>query len=405
MSKNYIADKETLDEVNSKIGTASDGEAEETVLGRLKRTILAVGNANDVGADETKGSMFGKVNSVISLLRDGSIGLFALKQSMTDIPSVVIGAMSGLKGKYAYISDGTFTVPEGVTSIDVYACAAGGVIYAGEYVIGKRIKVTPGEKIAITCGVDKNTVIGKYITLNKAVVQENLRITIDAIDPRVTLGIGGEDGSSSSGDYGQHGYVNYEGGEGGTRGKGGYGGAFGFGGGGAGSGGGGGAGGARNGNYPGNGGDGGGSTGGKSFGTSFSFVADNITVPFKAGGAGGVSVSGGKAGEVTRVNTDFTTEDGKNGPNGTTGSAGGASGGAGGKGGAGGAASYLGSGGGGGAGGAGAGGAGGYGAGGGGASGSGHDGTRGQDGYFGKGGTGGAAGKGTGGLVILIWGQ
>ena len=419
--KVHIADKETLDEVNSKIGTAGDGEAMETVLGRLKRTILAVGNANDVGADETRGSMFGKTNSVISLLKNKSFGLLALKTDITNIPKLISDILSGLSGEELVTEDGVFTVPAGVSIVSIYGCGAGGEILAGEYAINVKVNVTPGEKINISCGYNKPTTFGNKLSLARAMISES--INTDVLGYGLVTGISGNRGQNGGG-------------------SGGYGGAFGFGGAGGNKG--------AQGGYGGSTGSGGASDGSSATETVSGGVGVSKTIkiggktlaftpssPGKKGASGGGgggtggSISGnpGSAGGGSGASAGARGEDGEGGSaeqggsggnGGAGGSIDGVSGGYGGSGGRGGSQDYsryggAGGGGGGGAGGAG-GNAGGYGAGGG-AGGDGGSGGRGGTGKGtsysygaqngGSGGTGGkgANGQGTGGFLLVRWGD
>ena len=173
------------------------------------------------------------LNEVLNKITNNDHGLLAVKQSMSDVAAAVVAALSGLTGATVFTSDGTFTVPDGVTILKINACASGGALYAGEYCIDKQIKVTPGEKISITCGLNKNTVIGKYVTLTKASCSESLNA--DTLGLSITLGISGGSGTKGSG-YSFSGDVVEWSLDGGAGGAGGYGGAFGFGGGGGGGG-------------------------------------------------------------------------------------------------------------------------------------------------------------------------
>lgn len=259
--KVHIADKETLDEVNSKIGTASDGEA-----------------------DETKGSMLGKVNAVLTMLKNNSFGLLALGNKIDAVPQVIIDKINALSGDALFLEDGTFTVPDGVTTLKVWGCGAGGVVFAGEYAIGQVLHVIPGQVLTIECGEDKRTAInnGDVLLLSKGAIEENLQSTIFE-NNNIILGKGGNAGG----------------------GRGGYGGAFGFGGCGGGRGGKGGDGGAggKSSAYvgddedpePGRAGSYGGSAGSPILTTPFSVTIGTKTLEFKAT-TSGTSGSAGRGG-------------------------------------------------------------------------------------------------------------
>ena len=67
-------------------------------------------------------------------------------------------------GSAFFTQNGSFTVPNFVTSIKVSACAAGVGRYAGEYLIDQIFNVTPGQIIELTVG-SGNTLIGGLSTL------------------------------------------------------------------------------------------------------------------------------------------------------------------------------------------------------------------------------------------------
>lgn len=389
MSKTYIADKDTLDAVNGKIGETTD-----------------------TGADETKGSLFGKVNNIIAKLYNKDHGLLALKQEMGNIPSAVIDAMSGLSGTVAFTSDGTFTVPDGVNAVRLYGCGSGGIVFAGEYTLGRPIDVTPGEKIPIECGYGKPTKFGSYVTLLNAACQESLNS--DPCGLGVVLGISGGNGVAGSKGSGSPSGIHKDwdsstptgSGAGGAGGQGGYGGAFGFGGAGGGGGGGAGLPTAKfipDDNAGGKGGTKG--TGGVGVGTSTEITLNGVVLTFS------VSCSAGDGGNGGGINA--TGESGKSGYKGNNSPCGGT----GGDFGVGGSVinKNVCSGGSGAGGGGGGGNASGYGAGGGqggkgGASASrasvypeGDSANKGA--YGGNGGTDGGDGMGTGGLLIIKWGD
>lgn len=67
-------------------------------------------------------------------------------------------------GSAFFTQDGTFTVPNFVTSIRVSACAAGVGRYAGENIVNQIYNVTPGQSIDLVIGTG-NTIIGDFTTL------------------------------------------------------------------------------------------------------------------------------------------------------------------------------------------------------------------------------------------------
>lgn len=67
-------------------------------------------------------------------------------------------------GSAFFTQDGTFTVPNFVTSIRVSACAAGVGQNAGEWIENQIFNVSPGQSIDLTIG-SGNTVIGNFATL------------------------------------------------------------------------------------------------------------------------------------------------------------------------------------------------------------------------------------------------
>ena len=330
----------------------------------------------------------------LNKLNNDDHGLLALKQNMSDITTSVIAAMSGMKGSTAFTEDGVFTVPEGVTAIKVWACAAGGELYAGEYCIGKTIKVSSGEQITITVGDNKDTKVGDYVTLLKSNCSES--VNSDTLGLGVTLGIAG--GNGSNGEAGV--WSNWSGtsGAGGAGGQGGYGGAFGFGGPGGGGGGGAGSGGGKSYNDTIHGSAGGAAgKAGDIVGSTISILYGEKEIIWDKsleagnGGAGGAVASSGSNGNAGRLNNtggnfgaagSNATDTGNYGESYSIRGAGGAGGGGG------------------------AGDAGGFGAGGGiGGKGGGAGTSRSGGGREGKAGTAGSNGKGSPGLVIIKWGE
>ena len=347
------------------------------------------------------------VDELAAKLNNADHGLLAIKHNMSYMAKDVISALSGLSGKAAFISDGTFIVPDGVTSIRVSACGAGGALYAGEYCIDRLLTVASGEEIPIVVGENKATEIGDYIYLNQAVCSEN--VNSDTLGVGIIFGVGGANGGAAA-------TLNNKAGN--TGGSGGYGGAFGFGGGGGGAGGSAGTAGLVIDERPDNS-DGmdGGAGGTAGSGGSPSLLGQTVTigdVTFEVTGA----LSGGAGGKAGTKGGSSAGSAGANGTDGKLSNAGGA-------GGAGGAVKtytidskkYTIGGSGGGGGGGGGGNASGFGAGGGKGGPGGRTGTSSNDGKFvggeyvswnygygGNAGSAGTDGKGTGGIVVISWG-
>lgn len=94
-----------------------------------------------------------------------------------DTVNSVLSTLIQAHGTQTFTSDGTFTVPDGVTKILVTAFGAGGSGYdydggqGGDFVIRKAFMVTPNDSLSITVGkgsLDNDggaTVIGNLITL------------------------------------------------------------------------------------------------------------------------------------------------------------------------------------------------------------------------------------------------
>lgn len=266
------------------------------------------------------------VEKISSEITHNTHGLEAIKNAVDDVVPNIIKALGALNGVESYVGNGVFTVPDEVTQIKVSACAAGGLVYAGEYCLNKIINVTPGEKIAITVGSGK-TVIGSYIQLNPANCAENLNS--DTLGIGVTLGVKGIDGNNgvrgsdgTPADYSEH--FGGSGGYGGNGGSGGFGGAFGYGGNG-GSGGGGGGGGTTyvfDSYYTLSGVSGSGGSGAISskitYGGNFSFDYNNSTIFFTSNGCGGNGGNGCSPGGGSGGNGS-SSSDGNSGGSGSPG--------------------------------------------------------------------------------------
>lgn len=148
-----------------------------------------------------------------------------------DTVNSVLGTLIQAHGTQTFTSDGTFTVPAGVTKILVTACgggascnrgssstqAAGG--QGGACIFKKAFKVTPGQKIPITIGkggiyesrtggvAGNPTVIGSLITLPGGACGS----TSYSMKPSHTRvdggGIGGWGGETSVGSFGSDGLI------------------------------------------------------------------------------------------------------------------------------------------------------------------------------------------------------
>lgn len=81
----------------------------------------------------------------------------------------------------AFTSNGTFAVPEGVTSLLISGCAAGGDgaasgatgAKAGAYIINKPFNVTPGQTLTIVCGAGNTAIVELGISLVAASISTN----------------------------------------------------------------------------------------------------------------------------------------------------------------------------------------------------------------------------------------
>lgn len=147
---------------------------------------------------------------------------------LTSVQQSIISGFATLFGSSAiFVADGEFIVPEGIYEITVYACAAGGVVYAGEYVIAHKISVTPNERIPIVVG-NAQTEIGEYLYLTEA--NNSTSNNADCLGIGILLGINGSNGANKNIPSASK-VPTVQGGSGG------FGGAFGFGGGGGGAGG------------------------------------------------------------------------------------------------------------------------------------------------------------------------
>lgn len=171
--KIYIADKPTLDTVKTNTDTIkSDTATTKSDAADIKSK---VGATNDTGGSATAGGIFAKLNAVIKHLLDNWTATRAAKLDKIDSIStqttnLVNNPVGGQGTRMAkFTSNGTFTVPAGVTAIKVLACAAGGDGYLyyggrGGQCFEGVLPVTAGQNIAITVGAG-NTIIGNLLTL------------------------------------------------------------------------------------------------------------------------------------------------------------------------------------------------------------------------------------------------
>lgn len=99
----------------------------------------------------------------------------------------------------AFTSPGAFTIPPGVSAVEIYGCAAGVGSLAGEYVIGERHAVAPGQTINVTVGPGDTVLSGAIQkTLAAGAVTESLNHTLFGI----RLGRGSVDYTGAAGAFG-----------------------------------------------------------------------------------------------------------------------------------------------------------------------------------------------------------
>lgn len=143
----------------------------------------------------------------------------------------VLGTLIKTHGTQTFTSDGTFTVPDGVTKILVTACgggascnegsssiqAAGG--QGGACIFKKAFKVTPGQKIQITIGkggvyksivggvAGNPTVVGNLVTLPGGACGSTTYPSVPSLTHVDGGGIGGWGGMASAGSFGSDGLI------------------------------------------------------------------------------------------------------------------------------------------------------------------------------------------------------
>lgn len=155
-----------------------------------------------------------------------------------EIEEIVGGSPTG-SGRAFFTETAMWTVPSGINTIWITACAAGGAPLAGQFCIERAHKVNPGAKIWITVGAG-NTYIEGLADNDLALVAASYNGAFENNKLGFMAGITGSDGVTGASGYYSGPYA-AELGNGGAGGAGGCGGAFGYGGSGAGGGGGGGS--------------------------------------------------------------------------------------------------------------------------------------------------------------------
>lgn len=262
-------------------------------------TILITENAPDaIANNDNFRILFENEVGAGATLNLGNTGAYPIIDNYTgaaivkgDVPADYIGDIMFEDGKFLLLNalrvsgtptgsafftqDGTFTVPNFVTSIKVSACAAGIGRYAGEYLIDRIFNVTPGQTIELTIG-SGNTVIGELTTL--------IAGSVASATPTTKLGY-------AAGYNGGNGFPSDASGNN----SGGYGGAFGFGGG---------AGGSYNGVYNDQGSGGGGA------GIGGAGASATTTTGGGGAGAGGGTTGGAGGSGRYRTNTNERAENG-----------------------------------------------------------------------------------------------
>ena len=165
---NIDVQNQNMQKIDTALAAAGNNpELEGNVAGLVEK----VGTTTDVGGSDTTGSVMGKLNNIIT--------------SSGGISETLKNGVNILQRMAVFTSNGTFTVPEGVSCIKVTAIAAGGNGGkgasissgsgttgagggggggAGDFCINKAFSVTPKTKLSITVGVG-NTIIGSLIRL------------------------------------------------------------------------------------------------------------------------------------------------------------------------------------------------------------------------------------------------
>ena len=171
--KIFIADKATLDAVKSDVaGVKTDVAGVKTDVAGINSK---VGATNDTGGSATAGTLFGKINAIIShLLTYWTSSRAASLDKIATIDTRVSNLASTPQGgvgerKKVITANTSFTIPAGVSAMRIIAYAAGndgangnanspGTGGAGGEGYEGMLKVTPGASMAITVGTG-NTVI------------------------------------------------------------------------------------------------------------------------------------------------------------------------------------------------------------------------------------------------------
>lgn len=168
---NIDVQNQNMQKIDTALAAAGNNpELEGNVAGLVEK----VGTTTDVGGSDTTGSVMGKLNNIIT--------------SSGGISETLKNGVNILQRMAVFTSNGTFTVPEGVSCIKVTAIAAGGkgasgstgsgkynssgsATYerggggggSGECCIDYPVKVTPLEVLKITVGTGNSTVGNKLI--------------------------------------------------------------------------------------------------------------------------------------------------------------------------------------------------------------------------------------------------
>jgi hypothetical protein len=145
------------------------------------------------------GTPIGKAN----LLTDATATSLGLSGANA-IPDKAFQKLQAFPGyKHAtFTANGTFTVPEGVYSVMLLGCAAGGNAIdaavsrakAGEAALYRKFNVTPGQVITVTTGPG-NTIFGELMTLASASLEYDANMRWGG----VSLGVAGNTTGSSFG--------------------------------------------------------------------------------------------------------------------------------------------------------------------------------------------------------------
>lgn len=130
MSKEYIADKETLDEVNQKVGVNTDAASGTSLFAKVNSLLNTIAN-HAAAWTSTRAAKLDSIDTNAAKLSNTTYGLEALKSYVDEVESLLKNSTYGLSALKATVGSSVVkSVQRGVINIPKEAASAAATISA-----------------------------------------------------------------------------------------------------------------------------------------------------------------------------------------------------------------------------------------------------------------------------------